>query len=195
LAFPLRQRNGGVSLPQPLRGTGNGTLARRDADGRRDCKPSARQGCCAKRSAASRSERASVARPARREAGAPAGQPKDSAPLRARRERVRPQKIPLIFSGAFGPLVRQRSSPSGRDDKRRLGEANPRRRDRGIERGAGLPAEGKILDFRYRHIIVLHTNTEKCELPILYTPGQLMTALGCGSAWKRDPVSGVIGVE
>ncbi len=87
-----------------------------------------------------------------------------------------------------------RSSPAGRQDRpltlrhaivtvrprrqRRLGGANPRRRDRGIERGAGLPAGGKMLDFRYRHVIVLHTNTEKCELPILYTPGQLMTALG-----------------
>ncbi len=36
----------------------------------------------------------------------------------------------------------------------------------------------KHLDLSDRHANVLHTNTEQCELPILYTPGQLMTALG-----------------
>lgn len=40
MAFPHNQMNGGISLPQPLSGTGNGTLARRDADGRRDGKQS-----------------------------------------------------------------------------------------------------------------------------------------------------------
>lgn len=41
------KRTEAISLPQPQRGTGNGTLARRDADGRCVGKPSARQGCCA----------------------------------------------------------------------------------------------------------------------------------------------------
>ncbi len=86
-------------------------------------------------------------------------------------------KIPHRFRP---PLLTHamRSSPAGRDAKG--GSVEQARADgfRGIERGAGLPVGGKMLDFRYRHVIVLHTNTEKCELPILYTPGQLMTALG-----------------
>jgi hypothetical protein len=40
------------------------------------------------------------------------------------------------------------------------------------------PQECIALDFGHRHANVLPTNTENCELPILYTPGQLMTALG-----------------
>ena len=40
LAFPLIRKRGRSGSPQPQRGTGNGTLARRDADGRRDGKQS-----------------------------------------------------------------------------------------------------------------------------------------------------------
>lgn len=61
---------------------------------------------------------------------------------RAARDRVRLWKIPLIFSEPSEPplhfapaivTVRPRR-------QRRLGGASPRRRDRAIERGAGLPA-------------------------------------------------------
>ncbi len=41
LAFPLNPRTKPIRLPQPQRGTGNGTLARRDAGGRRVGKQSA----------------------------------------------------------------------------------------------------------------------------------------------------------
>ncbi len=46
----------------------NGALARRDADGRRDCKPSARQGCCAT-AQRRQSKRARVSRPPGKERG------------------------------------------------------------------------------------------------------------------------------
>ncbi len=84
LAFPHNHENGGVSLPQPHRGSRMAPSQRRDADDRRGGEPSARQGCCANRSAASRSERAPAARSARREARAPAGQHENAAPLGAR---------------------------------------------------------------------------------------------------------------
>ena len=40
LAFPSIKKTEAISLPQPQLGTGNGTLARRDADGRRGGKRS-----------------------------------------------------------------------------------------------------------------------------------------------------------
>ena len=68
-----------------------------------------------------------------------------------------------------------RSTPSTRRLTRRV---KPAQTDSGVEWGGSLLAGGKMLDIQDRHVIVLHTNTEECELPILYTPGQLMTALG-----------------
>jgi len=76
--------NGGGSLPQPRKRHKDGALATARRGRRRGGEPSARQGCCAQCSAAARSERETVARPARREARAPAGQHKNVAPLGAR---------------------------------------------------------------------------------------------------------------
>jgi hypothetical protein len=76
--------NGGDSLSQPCKRHKDGALATARRGRRRGGEPSARQGCCAQRSAAARSERETVARPARREARAPAGQHENTAPSGAR---------------------------------------------------------------------------------------------------------------
>ena len=132
-----------ISLPQPQRGTGNGTLARRDAGGRCGGKQGADKAV-----APSAQRRQSKRTRVRRSHGKERGK---SASGSAQRRRTLKER-----SGKECDPRKSRSSPAARKDRpstlrhaivtvrprrqRRLGEANPRRRDRGIERGAALPA-------------------------------------------------------
>ena len=113
--FPHHQINGAVRLPQPRRGTGNGTLARHDADGRRDGKQSADKDVAPKAQ-----RRQSKRKRGRRSHGKEKGKSAGGSARRLRtlkersgKECVR-KKLPLncVLSG---PTLRQRSSPTGRD--------------------------------------------------------------------------------
>ena len=64
---------------------------------------------------------------------------KTTHPQGAQRDRVRHWKILLIFSGGSGPPLRHAIVTDRPRRQRRLGGANPRRRDHRIERGAVLP--------------------------------------------------------
>ena len=77
----------------------------------------------------------------------PAGQYKNAAPSGSaqRGKECDIKKLPLIYSGPSGPRLRHAIVTVRPRRHRWLGEANPRSRDRGIERGAGLPAGAKML--------------------------------------------------
>jgi len=99
LGVPVYQETGPVRLLQPKRGTNNGTLARRDADGRFGGKQSEDQ-AVAPTALRRQSKRTRVRRSHGKERGKSAsGSDKKRRTLKEReaRERVRPQKIPLIF--------------------------------------------------------------------------------------------------
>ncbi len=129
-----------ISLPQPQRGTGNGTLARRDADGRRDGKQSEDKDV-----APSAHRRQSKRKRGRRSPGKERGKSASGSAQRLRtlKERSGKECDPRPSRSASGrtcyPLA-----PCDRDRRpgrrRRPGGASPRRRDCGIERGAGMPA-------------------------------------------------------
>ena len=72
----------------------------------------------------------------------PAGQNKNAAPSRSAAGKSASLKIPLITSGPPGlPFLLRHAIVTGRPRRqRRLGGVSPRRRDRGIERGADLSA-------------------------------------------------------
>ena len=82
----------------------------------------------------------------------PAGQLRNAAPSGARSagqsaSLENPAHLQRATRAALAPAivtVRPRR-------RRRLGGASLRRRDRGIERGAGLPAGANGLDIMYRH--------------------------------------------
>ena len=81
-------------------------------------------------------------RPARREARAPAGQPTDSAPSRSALAagKSATSENPAHFQRAVRNAVAPVIVTDRPRRRRRLGGANPRRRERVIERGAGSPA-------------------------------------------------------
>ena len=88
-----------------------------------------------------RAQLCASAHPARREARVPAGQLKNAAPSGARSAGQsatleNPAHLERAARSALAPVI-----VTGRPRRQgRLGEANPRRRVGGIERGAGLPA-------------------------------------------------------
>ncbi len=140
LAFPLGQRNGCVSLPQPQRGTEMAPLHGATRTGGVTASRARDKAVARQRSAASRSERASGPRPARREARAPAGQHENAAPLGARSaEQSASLNSPAQLTAA---LLSSRHAivTDWPRRQRRLGGASPRRRGCAIERGAGFPA-------------------------------------------------------
>lgn len=84
----------------------------------------------------------------------PAGQLKDAAPSGARSAgQSASLENPAHFKRAVrtAPFLAPAIVTGRPRRRRRLGGAIPRRRGRGIERGAGLPAGAKILDIAYRH--------------------------------------------
>jgi len=107
LAFPQHQGTEEISLPQPQRGTGNGTLARRDADGRRDGKQSEDKAV-----APSAQRRQSKPKRGRRSHGKERGKSASGSAQRLRTLKERSGKeCDLRKSRSFSD--RSRSSPEG----------------------------------------------------------------------------------
>ena len=114
--LPHLQATEAISLPQPQRGTNNGTLARRDADGRRGGKQSADK-AVAPSAQRRQSKRMRVRRSHGKERGKSAsGSAQGHRPLtKPVRSECDYRQFPLNCSGPSGPPLRQRSSPAGRD--------------------------------------------------------------------------------
>ena len=117
-----------------------------------------------RRSAASRSERAAGARTARREARAPAGQPKDSAPSRSAAGKSATSKTPAHFQRSYRTALAPAIVTDRPRRRRRLGGANPRSGICGIERGAGFPAGVKLLALGIRlWSIGTYDDSQSCD--------------------------------
>lgn len=140
LAFPPNQQNGGVSHPQPQRGTRTAPLHGATQTGG-VAASRAHDKAVAPQAQRRRSQRARDRRPFGKERGESAsGSAQGRRALRSAQRGT--ERVPKPSRSSHGRLtspLRQRSSPIGRD-ARRPGGARPRRRDCGIERGAGAPA-------------------------------------------------------
>ena len=150
LGVPTQSGNGASRLPSPQRGTrmvpSHGAM---QTDALRRQARHARTLWRSRSSASGRPRRPTARVRQEREARAPAGQRKDAAPLGARSAgQSAPLNHPAHFAAALTSLApcdrHRRPRRQGR-----LGGASPRRRDCGIERGAGLPA-GADLSFLLR---------------------------------------------